>query len=61
MEYAEKRFEEIRVGDRAVFQKTIAAEDLARFAELTGDRHPAHLDEAYARASAFGQGSRTGC
>ena len=55
MEYAEKRFEELRVGDRAVVRKTIAAEDIAQFAELTGDRHPAHLDEEYAHASAFGQ------
>jgi 3-hydroxybutyryl-CoA dehydratase len=50
-----KRFDEFRVGDRAVYQKTITAADLVTFAEMTGDRHPAHLDENYGRASAFGQ------
>jgi 3-hydroxybutyryl-CoA dehydratase len=55
MEYVEKRFEDFRVGDRAEWRKTIAAGDVERFAELTGDRHPAHFDEEYARASSFGR------
>jgi 3-hydroxybutyryl-CoA dehydratase len=54
MTYPEKRFEDFRVGDRAEFRKTIAAEDVSRFAEVTGDRHPAHLDADYARGTRFG-------
>jgi 3-hydroxybutyryl-CoA dehydratase len=53
-EYGEKRFEEFRVGDRATFSKTFAADDVTRFAELTGDHYPVHVDEAYARTSRFG-------
>lgn len=55
MDYREKRFEDLRIGDRAEYRKTIEAADIAAFAALSGDRHPAHLDEAYARASAFGR------
>ncbi|HZR84865.1 MAG TPA: MaoC family dehydratase [Candidatus Binatia bacterium] len=54
-EHEHKGFDDLRVGDRAVCEKTIGADDVARFAELTGDRHPAHLDEEYARATRFGR------
>ena len=54
MNYANKRFEDFRVGDRAEFSKTITADDILGFAEVTGDRHPAHLDPDYARTTRFG-------
>ncbi|MEY4948686.1 MAG: hypothetical protein RL698_897 [Pseudomonadota bacterium] len=54
MNYANKRFEDFRVGDRAEFSKTITADDILSFAEVTGDRHPAHLDPDYARTTRFG-------
>lgn len=33
----------------------IEESDVRAFAEVTGDRNPLHLDEAYARASVFGE------
>lgn len=53
--YGEKRFEDYRVGDRAEFTKTILAEDVAGFARLSGDAHPAHLDAGYAAGGRFGR------
>jgi len=34
--------------------RTITQDDVEAFAEVSGDRNPLHLDEEYARASAFG-------
>lgn len=45
----------IQVGDVAEFSKTITAEDVRAFAELTGDRNPVHLDDEFARKSRFGR------
>ncbi len=53
--YPRKRFEEFRVGDRASLTRTFDAADVERFAELSGDRYPLHLDEAYARSTRFGR------
>jgi acyl dehydratase len=36
-------------------RRRIEAADVEAFAEVTGDRNPLHLDEAYARASVFGE------
>jgi 3-hydroxybutyryl-CoA dehydratase len=52
--YGEKRFEDFRVGDRATHSKTFVAGDIARFAELSGDHYPVHVDEPYARTTRFG-------
>jgi acyl dehydratase len=43
-----------RVGDRAHRQRTVAAEDIVRFTEISGDRNPLHYDAAAAAASPFG-------
>jgi len=45
----------IKVGDRAEFEKTVTAEDIALFAQVTGDANPLHLDPAYAAKTRFGQ------
>lgn len=55
MTYDDKRFAEFKIGDRALFSKTIAASDVDAFASLTGDHYPLHVDEAYARATRFGR------
>ncbi|MDJ0269287.1 MAG: MaoC family dehydratase [Aigarchaeota archaeon] len=45
----------LRVGDRASYTKTITAEDIRAYAELTGDKNPLHLDEEYAKNTRFGR------
>ncbi len=42
-------------GEQAVFSKTITAEDISAFAEISGDHDPVHVDEEFARRSAFGR------
>ena len=43
------------VGTRATRERTITDDDIVRFAEVSGDRNPVHLDEEYAAHSPFGQ------
>jgi phosphate acetyltransferase len=43
-----KTFEEIKLGDTASISKTLTKEDIEKFAALTGDLDPVHLDEGYA-------------
>jgi acyl dehydratase len=45
----------VEVGEKAEFRKTIREADLLAFAEITGDRDPIHVDEAYAARSRFGK------
>ncbi len=45
--------EEITVGDRVEFTKTIDDEDVRAFAAASGDTNRAHLDEEYARETRF--------
>src|SRR3972149_6154159 len=45
----------VKVGDRAEFEKTVTAEDVQRFADVTGDTNPLHRDPAYAAKTRFGQ------
>lgn len=46
-------FEDLEVGMEASFAKTITEADILAFAEVTGDRNPVHLDEAYAAKTIF--------
>ena len=48
------RLEELEVGQSAEFTKTVSSEDVERFAEITGDFNPVHLDDAVAEKSVFG-------
>lgn len=43
----------LEVGQKATFSKTFSADDIAAFAEASGDRNPLHLDEAFAKESRF--------
>ena len=45
----------VKVGDRAEFEKMVTAEDVARFADCTGDMNPLHRDPDYAAKTRFGQ------
>lgn len=46
-------YDKISVGDSAEVSKTITEQDINDFAELSGDNNPAHLDEEYAKNTAF--------
>jgi len=52
-----KPLEELRVGDSLMTEsRTISLEDLEHFAEFSGDRFYAHMDEDAARANPFFEG-----
>ncbi len=46
-------FEDLELGMTAQVIHTVRAHDIARFAELTGDYNPVHLDKAYAAGTMF--------
>jgi acyl dehydratase len=43
------------VGAKATWTRTVTADDVERFAELTGDRNPLHFDEDFASRTRFGR------
>jgi 3-hydroxybutyryl-CoA dehydratase len=45
--------EDLSIGMTAASRHTVAASDIDRFAEVTGDHNPVHLDEAYASKTRF--------
>ena len=49
------RIEEFYVGQSASLKKVFSSDDVKAFAELSLDRNPIHLDEAYAEQSLFGK------
>ncbi len=48
-----KTVQEIQVGDRAELTHAFTEADVASFAQVSGDKNPAHLDEAYAQTTMF--------
>jgi 3-hydroxybutyryl-CoA dehydratase len=48
-----KTIEELQVGDKAEFAKTISESDVYLYAGITGDFNPAHIDESYAEKTFF--------
>jgi acyl dehydratase len=47
-------FEEVDVGAECTSEpRTVTAQDVLAFADLTGDRNPVHLDPAFARSTPF--------
>ena len=52
----EMMFDDIHEGDEFITEeKTVRETDVAEFARLSGDDHPEHLDEAYGKASIYGE------
>ena len=45
----------ITVGQIAERSLTLTAEDVEKYAEITGDHNPLHFDEAFAAATPFGK------
>lgn len=48
-----KTIDELNVGDRAEFTKTISESDVYLYAGITGDLNPAHINEPYAAGTFF--------
>jgi len=50
-----KTIDQLNIGDRASISKLITERDVIRFAELTGDINPIHMDKLYAEQTDFGE------
>lgn len=48
-----KTIKEIKIGDKASFQKTISETDVYLYAGISGDINPAHINEDYAQKTFF--------
>jgi 3-hydroxybutyryl-CoA dehydratase len=48
-----RTIEELTVGDRASFTKTVSESDIYLYAGVTGDLNPAHIDKIYAEKTVF--------
>ena len=48
-----KTLQELKIGDRAEFTKTISESDVYLYAGVTGDLNPAHINEEYAKKTFF--------
>jgi 3-hydroxybutyryl-CoA dehydratase len=49
-----KFFEELSIGDAAEMSFPVTEQVIERFAEVSGDDNPVHLDEAFAAQTQFG-------
>jgi len=49
----EALFDQINIGEIFEFSKNISDDDIRRFADITGDRNPLHLDSEYAKKTRF--------
>lgn len=45
--------DQLEVGQKASFTKTVTEADVYNFAGVTGDFNPAHMNEEYAKSTAF--------
>jgi 3-hydroxybutyryl-CoA dehydratase len=48
-------FEDLSIGQSAELTYTVTDETIRKFAEVSGDDNPIHLDEAYAKSTQFGE------
>ena len=46
-------FEDLRIGMKETYAKTVKSSDVVGFAEITGDRNPIHLSEHFAAKTPF--------
>lgn len=51
----ERFFDDIEVGEKASFSKTISESDVYLFAGICGDFNPVHVDQAFAETTRFKQ------
>ncbi|MBV9245761.1 MAG: MaoC family dehydratase [Methylobacteriaceae bacterium] len=45
----------LEVGERAEYTRTITEADILRFADISGDHSPIHVDADYARSTPYGR------
>jgi 3-hydroxybutyryl-CoA dehydratase len=50
-----KFFEDLAIGDSAELVSTVTEQTIQKFAEVSGDDNPIHLDAAYAATTQFGE------
>ena len=48
-----RKYEDIKIGEKASFGKTITEADILAFCGVSGDHNPIHVNETFARASRF--------
>src|SRR5690625_7454424 len=48
-------YESLNVGDTFTFDRHLSAADVMKFAEVTGDDNPIHVDREYAATTRFGK------
>lgn len=48
-----KTINDLKIGERAAFSKTISESDVYLFAGITGDFNPAHVNQPYAEKTFF--------
>lgn len=53
MEHRLTTFDDLRIGQRASFSKTVTEVDLSLFVAITGDVNPLHVDAEFARHTFF--------
>ena len=46
-------YEDIQIGDKAIFTKTVSESDVYQFAGITGDFNPIHINSEYANQTMF--------
>ena len=49
----DKSFDDIKIGDSASFERVVGEKDLIKFADISGDYNPLHLDKKYAVGTEF--------
>ncbi len=47
------RYSDLKIGQTAEYKRTITEEDIEKFADVSGDHNPIHLDEIYATKTFF--------
>ena len=45
--------EDLTVGQSASYERTVSADDVQKFGEVSGDHNPLHFDEEYAKTTIF--------
>ena len=54
MKHKEKTWSDIKVNDEASFDKVITEEDISKFAEISGDYNPLHIEDGVVHGMLMG-------